>query len=116
MANTDFNTSAVLVNGTETPIGGTVSTITGSFSGFTVLSGSVNFTSLVDFYGNELNPSGSTTYATVPDGTTIPLFVSSSTLASGSVLFYAISTVTPTETPNAPAAYNYSTWVTRSLR
>ena len=57
----------------------------------------------------------SATWTTVPDGTTIPLFVSSSTVASGSVLFYAISTVTPTETPNAPAAYNYSTWVTRSL-
>lgn len=113
MANTNFNTSAVLVNGTETPIGGTVSTITGSFSGFTVLSGSVNFTNLVDNFGNDL---ASATWTTVPDGTTIPLFVSSSTVASGSVLFYAISTVTPTETPNAPAAYNYSTWVTRSLR
>ena len=53
MANTDFNTSAVLVNGTETPIGGTVSTVTGSFSGFTVLSGSVNFTNLVDNFGND---------------------------------------------------------------
>ena len=112
MANTDFNTSAVLVNGTETPIGGTVSTITGSFSGFTVLSGSVIFTNLVDNFGNDL---ASTKWTTVPDGTTIPLFVSSSTVASGSVLFYAISTYTPTETPNAPAAYNYSTWVTRSL-
>ena len=115
MANTDFNTSAILVNGTETPLGGTATTVTGSFSGFTVLSGSVNFTSLVDYFGNELSPLDSTTWASVPDGTTVSLFISSSTVASGSVLFYAISTETPTETPNAPAPYNYATWVTKSL-
>ena len=112
MANTDFNTSAILVNGTETPVGGTVSTVTGSFSGFTILSGSVNFTNLVDNFGNDL---ASATWTTVPDGITIPLFVSSSTVASGSVLFYAISTYTPTESPNAPAPYNYAAWVTKSL-
>jgi len=112
MANTDFNTSAILVNGTQTPIAGTVTTVTGSFSGFTILSGSVNFTNLVDNFGNEL---ASAKWTSVPDGTTIPLFVSSSTVASGSVLFYAISTHIPTETPNAPASYNYATWVTKSL-
>jgi hypothetical protein len=65
---------------------GIVSTtsITGSFGGFTVVSGSATFTGLKDANNNSL----ATTNWIIPAGTTVPLIVTSASLSSGAVLFY----------------------------
>jgi hypothetical protein len=59
-------------------------TITGSFAGFTVVSGSATFTGLKDASNNNLV----TTSWIIPAGTTVPIFVTSASLSSGVVLFY----------------------------
>lgn len=67
---------------------GIVSTtsITGSYAGFTVVSGSATFTGLKDAYNNvlatSLNP------IIVSSGVTYPIFITSASLSSGAVLFY----------------------------
>ena len=65
---------------------GVVSTtsVTGSFAGFTVVSGSATITGLKDAYGAELTA----TDWVIPAGTTVPIFVTSCSLSSGAVLFY----------------------------
>jgi hypothetical protein len=65
---------------------GIVSTtsVTGSFGGFTVVSGSATFTGLRDANNNELTA----TDWIIPAGTTVPLVVTSASLSSGAVLFY----------------------------
>jgi len=65
---------------------GIVSTtsITGSFGGFTVVSGSATFTGLKDANNNSL----ASTNWIIPSGTTVPLIVTSASLSSGAVLFY----------------------------
>jgi len=65
---------------------GIVSTtsVTGSFGGFTVVSGSATFTGLRDANNNSL----SATNWIIPAGTTVPLIVTSASLSSGAVLFY----------------------------
>jgi hypothetical protein len=65
---------------------GIVSTtsVTGSFGGFTVVSGSATFTGLKDANNNSL----ATTNWIIPAGTTVPLIVTSASLSSGAVLFY----------------------------
>jgi len=65
---------------------GIVSTtsITGSFGGFTVVSGSATFTGLKDANNNSLVA----TNWIIPSGTTVPLLVTSASLSSGAVLFY----------------------------
>jgi len=65
---------------------GVVSTtsVTGSFAGFTVVSGSATFTGLKDANNSNL----ATTNWVIPAGTTVPIFVTSASLSSGAVLFY----------------------------
>ena len=65
---------------------GIVSTtsVTGSFGGFTVVSGSATFTGLKDANNNSL----ATTNWIIPAGNTVPLIVTSASLSSGAVLFY----------------------------
>ena len=67
---------------------GIVSTtsVTGSFAGFTVVSGSATFTGLKDFQGNVLATAGAP--LVIPAGFTVPIFVTSASLSSGAVLFY----------------------------
>jgi hypothetical protein len=66
---------------------GVVSTtsVTGSFAGFTVVSGSATFTGVKDAYGVSLT---STANWVIPAGTTIPYYITSASLSSGAVLFY----------------------------
>jgi len=65
---------------------GTVSTtsVTGSYAGFTVVSGSATFTGLKDANNVELT----TTDWVIPAGFTVPIYVTSASLSSGAVLFY----------------------------
>jgi len=65
---------------------GIVSTtsVTGSFAGFTVVSGSATFTGLRDANNGTL----ATPNWIIPAGTTVPIFVTSASLSSGAVLFY----------------------------
>jgi len=65
---------------------GVVSTtsVTGSFGGFTVVSGSATFTGLRDANNSNL----AATSWIIPAGTTVPIFVTSASLSSGAVLFY----------------------------
>lgn len=64
---------------------GIVSTtsVTGSYAGFTVVSGSATFTGVKDANGAVL-----TTPWVVPAGFTVPIYVTSASLSSGAVLFY----------------------------
>ena len=65
---------------------GIVSTtsVTGSFGGFTVVSGSATFTGLRDASGTNL----ATSNWIIPPGHTVPIFVTSASLSTGVVLFY----------------------------
>jgi len=65
---------------------GIVSTtsVTGSFAGFTVVSGSATITGLKDAYGGELTA----TDWIIPVGITVPIYVTSCSLSTGAVLFY----------------------------
>ena len=84
MANTAFNTN------------GTISTtsVTGSFAGFTVVSGSAIFTGLKDYSNNNVSTSSIALW-TLPVGTTVPLYITSASLSAGAVIFYPVSTVIP---------------------
>jgi hypothetical protein len=62
----------------------TTTSATGSFAGFTVVSGSATITGLKDAYGTELT----TTDWIIPAGFTIPIFVTSCSLSSGAILLY----------------------------
>lgn len=67
---------------------GIVSTtsVTGSFGGFTVVSGSATFTGLKDANNNTLaTPSAP---LIINSGDTVPIYVTSASLTSGAVLFY----------------------------
>jgi hypothetical protein len=85
MANTAFNTLGTLTTGS----------ITGSFAGFTVVSGSATFTGLKDYANNNVSTDSITLWTNIPVGTTVPLYVTSASLSSGAVVFYPISTVIP---------------------
>lgn len=65
---------------------GIVSTtsVTGSYAGFTVVSGSATFTGLKDANNVELTA----TDWIIPAGVTVPIFVTSASLSTGAVLFY----------------------------
>jgi hypothetical protein len=84
MANTAFNTN------------GTISTtsVTGSFAGFTVVSGSAIFTGLKDYSNNNVSTSSIALW-NLPVGTTVPLYITSASLSAGAVVFYPVSTVIP---------------------
>ena len=66
---------------------GIVSTtsVTGSFAGFTVVSGSATFTGLKDINGSSLTAAANWV---IPAGVTIPYYITSASLSSGAVLFY----------------------------
>ena len=67
---------------------GVVSTtsVTGSFAGFTVVSGSATFTGLKD--ANGVNLASIASPLIISSGVTYPIFVTSASLSSGAVLFY----------------------------
>ena len=62
----------------------TTTSVTGSFAGFTVVSGSATITGLKDANNSELTA----TDWIIPAGTTIPLIVTSASLSSGAILLY----------------------------
>lgn len=74
MANIPVNTTGVV----------STTSVTGSFAGFTVVSGSATFTGLKDANNSNL----AATNWIIPAGTTVPIFVTSASLSSGAVLFY----------------------------
>jgi len=74
MANIPVNATGIL----------STTSITGSYGGFTVVSGSATFTGLKDAEGRELT----TTDWVIPAGVTVPLYVTSASLSSGAVIFY----------------------------
>jgi hypothetical protein len=86
MANTSFNTLGIIISDT-TP------SITGSFSGFYVIS-DTTFTGLKDYNGLDLAINGLDAVV-IPTNTFIPLYVTSASISSGTVLFYPISTTIP---------------------
>jgi hypothetical protein len=83
MANTSFNTLGIITSDT-TP------SITGSFSGFYVIS-DTTFTGLKDYNGLDLAINGLDAVV-ISTNTFIPLYVTSASISSGTVLFYPIST------------------------
>lgn len=62
----------------------TTTSVTGSFAGFTVVSGSATITGLKDANDVELT----TTDWVIPSGFTIPIYVTSASLSSGAILLY----------------------------
>lgn len=74
MANIPVNATGVV----------TTTSVTGSYAGFTVVSGSATFTSLKDANGSNL----ATTNWIIPAGVTVPIFITSASLSTGAVLFY----------------------------
>jgi hypothetical protein len=85
MANTAFNTSATLTTGS----------VTGSYTGFTVVSGSATFTGLRDYNGTNVSTGSMALWTNIPVGTTVPLYITSASLSSGAVIFYPASNVIP---------------------
>jgi hypothetical protein len=85
MANTAFNTSGII----------STTSVTGSFAGFTVVSGSATFTGLKDYSGTNVSTSSVALWTNIPVGTTVPLYITSASLSSGAVVFYPVSTVIP---------------------
>jgi hypothetical protein len=85
MANTAFNTLGTIISGS----------VTGSFAGFTVVSGSATFTGLKDYAGNNVSTGSIALWTNIPVGTTVPLYITSASLSSGAVVFYPVSTVIP---------------------
>ena len=85
MANTAYNTIGTLSTGS----------VTGSFAGFTVVSGSATFTGLRDYNGTNVSTSSIALWTNIPVGTTVPLYITSASLSSGAVVFYPISTAIP---------------------
>ena len=85
MANTAFNTLGTLTTGS----------ITGSYAGFTVVSGSATFTGLKDYAGTNVSTGSIALWSNIPVGTTVPLYITSASLSSGAVVFYPVSNVIP---------------------
>jgi hypothetical protein len=77
MANIPSNFTAAAISGSGS--------ITGSYSGFTVVASTV-FTGLKDGNNNTLAASGSS--LSFSAGTNVPLTVTSASISSGAVLFY----------------------------
>jgi hypothetical protein len=73
----------------------TTGSITGSYAGFTVVSGSATFAGLRDYAGNNVSTSSVALWTNLPVGTTVPLYITSASLSAGAVVFYPVSTVTP---------------------
>lgn len=85
MANTAFNTSGII----------STTSVTGSFAGFTVVSGSATFSGLKDYSGTNVSTGSVALWTDIPVGTTIPLYITSASLSSGAVVFYPVSTEIP---------------------
>jgi hypothetical protein len=85
MANTAFNTNGII----------STTSVTGSFAGFTVVSGSATFSGLRDYSGTNVSTGSVALWTNLPVGTTVPLYVTSASLSSGAVVFYPVSTVIP---------------------
>ena len=85
MANTAFNTLGTLTTGS----------VTGSYAGFTVVSGSATFTGLRDYNGTNVSTGSMALWTNIPVGTTVPLYITSASLSSGAVVFYPVSNVIP---------------------
>jgi len=85
MANTAFNTLGTIISGS----------VTGSFAGFTVVSGSATFTGLKDYAGNNVSTGSVALWTNIPVGTTVPLYITSASLSTGAVVFYPVSIVIP---------------------
>lgn len=62
----------------------TTTSVTGSFAGFTVVSGSATITGLKDANNVEL----ATTDWVIPAGFTIPIYITSASLSSGAIMLY----------------------------
>lgn len=62
----------------------TTTSVTGSYAGFTVVSGSATITGLKD--ANNVNLA--TTNWIIPAGVTVPIYVTSASLSSGAILLY----------------------------
>ena len=73
MANIPVNTTGIV----------TTTSVTGSYAGFTVVSGSATFTGVKDANGVSL-----TTPWIIPAGVTVSIYITSASLSSGAVLFY----------------------------
>ena len=77
MANIPANATGIVIS----------TTTTGSYAGFTVVSGSnAVITGLKDFQGNTLATVAAP--MVIPAGFTVPIFVTSASLSTGAVLFY----------------------------
>ena len=77
MANIPANSTGIVIS----------TTTTGSYAGFTVVSGSnAVITGLKDFHGNTLATAAAP--MVIPAGFTVPIFVTSASLSTGAVLFY----------------------------
>lgn len=87
MANTNFNITGTILRDTQS--------ISGAFSGFTVVSGSATFAALKDYEGNQLSTGSTGVSWTLPVGTTINMYVSSASLSSGGVVFYPLNITIP---------------------
>lgn len=74
MANVPVNATGIV----------TTTSVTGSFAGFTVVSGSATITGLKDANNVELT----TTDWIIPAGFTVPIYVTSASLSSGAILLY----------------------------
>ena len=85
MVNTAFNTSGII----------STTSVTGSFAGFTVVSGSATFSGLRDYSSTNVSTGSIALWTNIPVGTTVPLYVTSASLSSGAVVFYPVSTVIP---------------------
>jgi hypothetical protein len=85
MANIAFNTSGII----------STTSVTGSFAGFTVVSGSATFSGLKDYSGTNVSTGSVALWTDIPVGTTIPLYITSASLSSGAVVFYPVSTEIP---------------------
>jgi hypothetical protein len=77
MANIPSNPTGIVIS----------TTTTGSYAGFTVVSGSeAIITGLKDYQGNILATAAAP--MVIPAGFTVPIFVTSASLTTGAVLFY----------------------------
>ena len=77
MANIPANATGIVIS----------TTTTGSYAGFTVVSGSnAVITGLKDFQGNTLATAAAP--MVIPAGFTVPIFVTRASLSTGAVLFY----------------------------
>ena len=74
MANLPVNPSGIV----------STTSVTGSYAGFTVVSGSATFTGVKDANGVDIAGSG----LTFTSGATVPIYVTSASISAGAILLY----------------------------